>query len=101
MQNRRKFIGKTAALAFGTTLLSKSMVANISSWYKPRPLGLQLFTFFSSIDQDVPGTLKKIKDAGYTEIESAFSRKGGYYGMTAKEFNKMLKEWDSPGNHTM
>jgi sugar phosphate isomerase/epimerase len=92
MSNRRKFIGQTAALAFGSSLLSKSMMANISSAFKPRPLGIQLFTFFSSIDQDVPGTLQKIKDAGYSEIESAFSRKGGYYGMTAKEFDRMLTD---------
>ena len=92
MENRRNFIGKTAALILGTTLVSKATWANVSSLYKPRPLGIQLFTFFSTIDQDVPGTLKKIKDAGYTEIESAFSRKGGYYGMTAKEFDKLLKD---------
>ncbi|WP_336515298.1 sugar phosphate isomerase/epimerase [Pollutibacter soli] len=53
--------------------------------------GVQLFTFFTTIDQDVEGTLKKIADLGYTEIESAFSRKGGYYGKTAKEFAAMLK----------
>jgi sugar phosphate isomerase/epimerase len=92
MQNRRKFISQSATLAFGGSLLSKALFANPASAFKPRPLGLQLFTFFSTIDQDVPGTLKKIKDAGYTEIESAFSRKGGYYGMSAKEFDKMLRD---------
>ncbi len=92
MQNRRKFISQSATLAIGGSLLSKALFSNPASAFKPRPLGLQLFTFFSSIDQDVPGTLKKIKDAGYTEIESAFSRKGGYYGMSAKEFDKMLRD---------
>lgn len=92
MTNRRKFLAQSATLAIGGSLLSKALFANPASSFKPRPLGLQLFTFFSTIDQDVPGTLKKIKDAGYTEIESAFSRKGGYYGMSAKEFDKMLKD---------
>ena len=92
MTNRRKFLAQSATLAIGGSLLSKVLFANPASAFKPRPLGLQLFTFFSSIDQDVPGTLKKIKDAGYTEIESAFSRKGGYYGMSAKEFDKMLRD---------
>ena len=50
------------------------------------PVGLQLFTFFSSIDDDVNGTLKKIAAIGYKEIESAFSKKGGFYGMKPKEF---------------
>jgi sugar phosphate isomerase/epimerase len=57
-----------------------------------RPLGVQLFTFFREIDQDVAGTLKKIADLGYKEIESAFSMKGGYYGMKPKEFNQMVKD---------
>ena len=43
------------------------------------------------MDADVEGTLKKIASIGYTEIESAFSRKGGFYGMSAKEFSAMLK----------
>lgn len=92
MQNRRKFISQSATLAIGGSLFSKALFSNPETAFKPRPLGLQLFTFFSSIDQDVPGTLKKIKDAGYTEIESAFSRKGGYYGLSAKEFDKMLRD---------
>src|SRR5206468_5512062 len=29
-------------------------------------------------------------DIGYKEIESAFSRKGGYYGMTPKEFKNLI-----------
>ena len=55
-------------------------------------MGLQLFTFFNEIDNDVEGTLKKISEFGYKEIESAFSRKGGYYGMKPKEFAKFLKD---------
>jgi sugar phosphate isomerase/epimerase len=53
--------------------------------------GLQLYTFFSVIDDDVEGTLKKIAAIGYKEIESAFSKKGGFYGMKPKEFSSVLK----------
>lgn len=64
----------------------------------PEP-GLQLFTFFTSIDNDVKGTLQKIADIGYKNIESAFSRKGGYYGMKPKQFASMLNgmgmQWKS------
>ena len=55
-------------------------------------MGLQLFTFFNEIDNDVEGTLKKIAAVGYKEIESAFSKKGGYYGMKPKEFAKFLTD---------
>ena len=36
--------------------------------------------------------MKKIADIGYKEIESAFSMKGGFYGMKPKEFAAMLKD---------
>ena len=44
------------------------------------------FHFFNTIDNDVEGTLRSIAGVGYQEIESAFSRKGGYYGMKPKAF---------------
>lgn len=54
-------------------------------------MGVQLFTFFGKIDDDVEGTLKKIKAIGYKEIESAYSKKAGFYGMKAKEWNTFLQ----------
>src|SRR3954469_4777270 len=89
MQNRRDFIKQYGAVGLGSLLLSN----NTYAFLKKQPaLGLQLFTFFNTIDSDVRGTLKKIADIGYKEIESAFSRKGGYYGMNAKGFSSMLKD---------
>lgn len=41
---------------------------------------------------DVKGTLQKIAAIGYKNIESVFSKKGGYYGMKPKEFASMLKD---------
>lgn len=93
MLPRRKFIQQTAALASGAMLFSdKVMAAFFEEAKKQRKLGLQLFTFFNVIDADVKGTLQKIAGVGYKEIESAFSRLGGYYGMKPKEFNSMLKD---------
>jgi len=53
-------------------------------------IGLQLFTFFTTIDNDVQGTLQKIADVGYKEMESAFSKLSGYYGMKPKAFASLL-----------
>jgi len=55
------------------------------------PIGLQLFTLFNSIDADVKGNLKKVADIGYKEIESAFSKQPGYYGMKPKEFALLMQ----------
>jgi sugar phosphate isomerase/epimerase len=89
MTNRRNFIKASGAIALGGLFLNKTFASNLLAKDLPDP-GVQLFTFFNSIDNDVEGTLKKISELGYKNIESAFSRKGGYYGMTATEFSKFL-----------
>lgn len=90
MTNRRNFIKNTGALALGSLVLPKAYALSGRIAALPQP-GLQLFTFFNVIDNDVPGTLQKIAEVGYKNIESAFSRKGGYYGMKPKAFATLLK----------
>ncbi len=93
MNNRRSFLKHTSALALGGLLLNKESLAAELFLKKRFPAeGLQLFTLFGVIDQDVTGTLKQVAAVGYKEIESAFSRKGGYYGMKPKEFAAILKD---------
>ncbi len=92
MNNRRTFLKNTSALALGSLLLNKDLLANALVNKAGMPgMGLQLYTLFSVFDDDVQGNLKKIADIGYTEIESAFSKKGGFYGMQPKEFAATLK----------
>ncbi len=90
MISRRKFIQNTAALALGSWTL-----ASTESWGMPvlsRPVGVQLYTFFKEIDNDLTGILKKLSGLGYETVESAFSMKGGYYGLTPKEFAQTTKD---------
>jgi sugar phosphate isomerase/epimerase len=91
MQSRKKFLQNSAALTIGSLVLSNTTIASFLNKKKYPNAGLQLFTFFNSIDEDVEGTLKKIASVGYKNIESAFSKKGGYYGMKPKEFAATLK----------
>ncbi len=51
------------------------------------PLGLQLYTFREAFKTDVVGTLDKIKELGFTEIEG-----GGDYGLGLEQFQALLKE---------
>ncbi len=82
--SRRSFIRKSS-LALGSLALS------FPAWAKPvRNIGVQLYTFMGIIDQDVEGTLKKVAALGFKDIESAFSLKGGYYGLKPKEFKSLL-----------
>jgi sugar phosphate isomerase/epimerase len=89
--NRRNFLIGAGAAAAGTMILPK-----MASAFFARPaghaVGVQLFTFFGVIESDVKGTLKKIADIGYTEIESAFSKLPHYYGADPKGFAAMCKD---------
>jgi hypothetical protein len=89
--NRRKFLQSTGTLVLGGMALS-GRASSFLSDMAPHPIGLQLFTFFGVIDEDVKGTLTKIADVGYKEIESAFSKKGGYYGMKPQGFKAMVND---------
>jgi sugar phosphate isomerase/epimerase len=88
---RKQFLQTSAALLAGSLMLPKQSFTADLFRKKIPDMGLQLFTFFNEIDNDVEGTLKKIAAVGYKNIESAFSRKGGFYGTTPKEFAAMLK----------
>jgi len=91
MLKRRQFIQQSAALSLGGLLTAKSFSSLLHTPLN-QPAGLQLFTLFGVLDKDVPGGIKKIAEVGYKEIESAFSMKGGFYGMSAKEFASLLKD---------
>ena len=93
MYSRRDFLKNSSAVALGSFVLScKTHHAVSATGIIGRPAGVQLYTAMSIIDADTKGTLQKIAQIGYKEIESAFSRKGGYYGMKPKEFATMVKD---------
>jgi sugar phosphate isomerase/epimerase len=79
-------------MALGGMILSRKGYASLLEKNALHPIGLQLYTLGGTIDDDVSGTLKKVADIGYKDVESAFSVKGGYYGMTSKEFAKLTKD---------
>jgi sugar phosphate isomerase/epimerase len=91
MQNRRDFLKNTGAFALGGMLMPQLADA-FGKKLTPKNFGVQLYTTMSIIDKDVTGTLKQIAEIGYKDIESAFSLKGGYYGMKPKEFAKVLSD---------
>ena len=61
--NRRKFLQSSGTLILGGMALS-GKAGSLLSGMAPHPVGLQLFTFFGIIDEDVKGTLTKIAAVG-------------------------------------
>jgi len=51
------------------------------------PLGLQLYSVRDLLPKDFDGTLHKLREIGYTEVEAA-----GYYNRTAKEFRHAMDQ---------
>ncbi len=92
MINRRNFL-KTSAAAItgGIWAAQSSQAGSVLTPAAKQSIGLQLFTLFNTIDNDVTGNLKQVAAIGYQEIESAFSRKGGFYGMKPKEFASLTR----------
>jgi sugar phosphate isomerase/epimerase len=88
--NRRTFVRHAAVTTGALAFLGSAAAHNLAP--AMRPVGIQLFTLFGVIEEDVQGYLKKIAGFGYTDLESAFSRLPGYYGMTAKEFKALAEQ---------
>ena len=49
------------------------------------PFGIQLYSLRNQLQKDVPGTLKYIRESGYTDVETA-----GFYGLSPADFKKEL-----------
>lgn len=56
--------------------------------------GLALYTVRDAMGQDAKGTLAKVSEAGYSNIEAAGYEDGKFYGMTPTEFAGLLEELD-------
>jgi sugar phosphate isomerase/epimerase len=89
MNSRRDFIKTSGALAIGSMLFSKP--AGASDRNALKHVGVQLYTVRKEMLADNIGTLKRLAGLGYTEIESAGSEKGSYYGLKPGEIKKITK----------
>ena len=93
MTNRRKFLQHTGMLALAGLLYPyQGNSATLPAPKSAPPIGLQLYTLGDLMTNDTKGTLQKLAAIGYTELESAASQKGNYYGYKPKEFAAMVKD---------
>ena len=80
--NRRTFLG---------TITAGSIVASRVSWasaeHKVDPIGVQLYTVRESMKKDLPGTIAKVAQVGYKEVEFA-----GYFDHAPKEIRSILDQ---------
>lgn len=84
MTTRRNFL-KQSSLYASSTLLIPSIA--FTPLEKQR-YGVQLYSFRDEMAKDPLATLAQIAAIGITEIESARSKKGHYYGLKPREMKK-------------
>jgi hypothetical protein len=88
--NRRTFIGTSIATA---------VVVSRPAWtaeHRIQRVGLQLYTVRDLMKQDFEGTIAKVAQTGYKEVEFA-----GYFGKSPQEVRKILdaNKLVSPSEH--
>ncbi len=92
MKSRRDFIRISAAGAAGALLLGpiRSFANPLDK--KSYGVGLQLYSIRDAMTEDVAGSLKKVSDLGYKNIEMASYADGKFYDMAPKEFRKIVED---------
>ena len=85
MLTRRQFLAGAAQAALGGVAAPVFAQA-------PQSHGLQLFTLFDVLDEDVKGTLGQVAKIGYRDLQSSYSKQPGIYGMTPRRFAAMVED---------
>jgi sugar phosphate isomerase/epimerase len=93
LKNRRDFLKISAASAAGMMILSP-MACTTSAVVDKKTfgVGLQLYTIRDAMAADLKGSMQKISDMGYKNLELASYSDGTFYGMAPAEFKKMAND---------
>jgi len=92
LQNRRNFIRTSAAGVLGFTALGTLACKQAVRDKKSYGVGIQLYTIRDAMAADVAGSLKKVSDLGYKNLELADYANGKFYGYAPGEFKKMVND---------
>lgn len=95
--SRRDFLRQSSVLTAG-------LLINTDEFFKAKKkIGVQLYTVRDIIGKDPKGTLQKIAQLGYKEVETFGYNQGKWFGLTASELSVLLKDngLSSPSGHTL
>ncbi len=93
MQNRRDFLKISATGSLSLMVLGSAAARSAAAIdRKSFGVGLQLYTIRDAMAADVKGTLKKVSDIGYKNLELAGYSNGKFYGYSPSEFKKMVSD---------
>jgi sugar phosphate isomerase/epimerase len=96
MINRRTFLNTATRSTVGALALAGLDSIEIKAATKLGKIGVQLYTVRGEMSKDFEGSLKKIADIGYKEVEFA-----GYYNRTPQQVKEILNRYglEAPSAH--
>ena len=101
ISSRRDFLKLSAAGALGAFVAAQTSCKSggkpaVITTVDPKSfgVGLQLYTIRDAMSVDVPGSLKKVSDAGYKYVELAGYADGKFYNMNPEDFKKLVNDLD-------
>jgi len=87
MKARRDFL-KQFGLMAGASLILPTYAFSKAN----HNVGLQLYSLRAELPKDVKGTIEKVAQAGFKEVETYGFANGKFWGLTPKEFKRLLKD---------
>ena len=102
MMNRRQFISRSAAALALTGVAGQHAFAEMVSKPNKGRIGIQLYSVKNDLPKDFEGTLKKLSDMGYSEVELYGFNSDKFLGYTVKEVSVIVKNMGMTisGTHT-
>jgi sugar phosphate isomerase/epimerase len=93
-QDRRSFLATLGAAA--VTLAASKPDALLAKRRHLKRVGLQLYTLRNQMEKDMAGTLERVAQIGYKEVEFA-----GYFGRSPNEVRQLLEKYKltAPSSH--
>lgn len=91
MQNRRNFLKISAAGSIGMMLLGTAGCKTVID-RKSFGVGLQLYSIRDAMTADALGSLKKLSDMGFKNLELAGYADGKFYNYAPAEFKKIVTD---------
>lgn len=100
MSNRREFLKNASLLTMGGLFAGKTVYTNAANKTLPtvsdtnasKTIGLQIYSLFKELYDDVPRGLKRLKQMGYTNLELAGYRDRKINNIEMDDFKKMADD---------
>lgn len=94
--SRRDFLRQSSLLTAGLFISKEELFKS------QKNIGVQLYTLRNDMGKDPKGTLQKLAQLGFKEVETFGYNQGKWFGMTPAELKTVLKDngLSSPSGHT-